>query len=604
MREPADTAAAGNAPTPARATSATLSSAPTVPKGPTRRQWLARATRLGGASALTGSGLLGLTACERGVPPLPDVPGGFTGIAMDRGHAVRDQLRQAAKAPDRQQRAKVVIAGGGMAGLAAARALRLAGESDFALFELEDQAGGNSRAGKLGGLPCPLGAHYLPLPGDAAPEVQDWLEELGLRRRVAGRWQYDERHLCHSPQERVFVHGQWQEGVLPVDEMSEATLGQYRRFSLVLSALARQSPFSMPAMSGWRAGQPLSAVHAGLDAQTFAHWLNAQGFTDPWLRWYLDYACRDDFGANSARVSAWAGVHYFASRHGFHAPGDASDDPGEAVLTWPEGNGWLSQRLAQALIERGQLHTASSALRIAPERHGVAVDVLDHASGAITRWQCERCIVALPVFIAQRVLQPAPAVLQAVAARLDWAPWLVSNLHLSGPLHEGAGAPAAWDNVIQDDRNPGALGYVDAGHQRLNAQTPQPTVLTYYQALGDLPDARRQLAEQPWQHWRDQVLHALRRPHPDLPERVTRMALTRYGHAMAIPQPHQLALLHAAATGEDSTRSRVRVAGERSRPLGVVRNGRIAFAHSDWAGYSVLEEAFTRGHHAGLWAAG
>ena len=603
MRQPPDTATAGTA--PARAASTNLSEALAAPMCPTRRQWLGQAARLGGASALAGSGLLGLTACERGVPPLPDVPGGFTGIAMNRGHAMRDQLRQAAQAPDRQQRAKVVIAGGGMAGLAAARALRLAGESDFALFELEDQAGGNSRAGSLGGLPCPLGAHYLPLPGDAAPEVQDWLEELGLRQRVAGRWQYDERHLCHSPQERVFVHGQWQEGLLPVDDMSEATLGQYRRFSLVLSELAQQSPFSMPAMSGWRAGQPLPAVHAGLDAQTFAHWLDAQGFTDPWLRWYLDYACRDDFGAGSARVSAWAGVHYFASRHGFHAPGDASDEAGEAVLTWPEGNGWLSQRLAQPLIEQGQLHTASSVLRIAPERHGVAVDVLDHASGAITRWQCERCIVALPVFIAQRVLQPAPAVLQAVAAKLDWAPWLVSNLHLSGPLHDNGGAPLAWDNVIQDDQTPGALGYVDAGHQRLNTVTPQPTVLTYYQALGDLPDARRQLAERPWQHWRDLVLHALRRPHPYLPERVTRMALTRYGHAMAIPQPHQLALLHAAATaGDDSARSRVRVAGERSRPLGVVHDERIAFAHSDWAGYSVLEEAFTRGHHAGLWAAG
>ena len=222
-----------------------------------RRQWLKQAARLGGASALAGSSLLGLAACERGGPPLPDVPGGFTGIAMARGHAMRDQLRQAAQAPAHTRRAKVLIAGGGMAGLAAARALRLAGESDFALFELEDQAGGNSRAGSLGGLPCPLGAHYLPLPSDAAPEVQDWLEELGLRQRVAGRWQYDERHLCHSPQERVFVRGQWQEGLLPVDEMSEATLGQYRRFSLVLSVLARQSPFCLPSMSGWISCQPL-----------------------------------------------------------------------------------------------------------------------------------------------------------------------------------------------------------------------------------------------------------------------------------------------------------------------------------------------------------
>lgn len=30
-----------------------------------------------------------------------------------------------------------------------------------------------------------------------------------------------------------------------------------------------------------------------------------------------------------------------------------------------------------------------------------------------------------------------------------------------------------------------------------------------------------------------------------------------------------------------------------------LRDGRIAYAHSDWAGYSVFEEAFTMGHGAG-----
>jgi len=27
--------------------------------------------------------------------------------------------------------------------------------------------------------------------------------------------------------------------------------------------------------------------------------------------------------------------------------------------------------------------------------------------------------------------------------------------------------------------------------------------------------------------------------------------------------------------------------------------GRLAFAHADWSGYSIFEEAFTRGHFAG-----
>jgi hypothetical protein len=72
------------------------------------------------------------------------------------------------------------------------------------------------------GIACPQGAHYLPLPGDDAPAVQDLLEELGLRQRVAGRWQYDEQALCHSPQERLFFGGQWQAGLLPVQGVGEA----------------------------------------------------------------------------------------------------------------------------------------------------------------------------------------------------------------------------------------------------------------------------------------------------------------------------------------------------------------------------------------------
>jgi hypothetical protein len=32
----------------------------------------------------------------------------------------------------------------------------------------------------------------------------------------------------------------------------------------------------------------------------------------------------------------------------------------------------------------------------------------------------------------------------------------------------------------------------------------------------------------------------------------------------------------------------------------VVRDGRLLFAHADWSGYSIFEEAFTRGDAAGV----
>ena len=65
------------------------------------------------------------------------------------------------------------------------------------------------------------------------------------------------------------------------------------------------------------------------------------------------------------------------------------------------------------------------------------------------------------------------------------------------------------------------------------------------------------------------------RVHPDLRRRVQRIDLQRYGHAMAIPAP-----------------------GVRGSPaLAALRaqRGRLRFAHSDLAGYSVFEEAFSAG---------
>ena len=538
-----------------------------------------------------------LAGCQ---PPPPALEFAFAGIDLERGHALRDLLAQGPlPAPTLVRRAQVIIAGGGVAGLAAARSLRLAGVHDFALLELEDTPGGNSRAGAVNGVACPLGAHYLPVPGDHAPEVQDLLEELGLRQRVAGRWQYDERHLCHSPQERLYFEREWQEGLLPVQGVGEATLAQYRRFSQAVGAASRAARFTMPQFAALDAKTGLAPAHQALDAMTFEAWLQHQGLDDAHLRWYLDYCCRDDYGAGMARVSAWAGLHYFASRHGFHAPGEAVAEDREGVLTWPEGNGWLTQQLAAPLRAQGQLQTGTSVLRIAETRRGVEVDAFNHHSGNVERWQAPRCIVALPVFVAARVVQNPPAFLAQAAQRLQWAPWAVTNIHLNAPLADRPGAAPAWDNVIYGDSNPGGLGYVDASHQKLDPR-PGPTVLTYYQALGEVADARQQLATQGAEHWGRAALAALAGPHPDVLQRATRVQVTRYGHAMSIPVPGIQTFLSQIGLQGTPGKRKLLLNGERQRALPTPATARLAFAHSDWSGYSVFEEAFTRGHAAGL----
>lgn len=492
----------------------------------------------------------------------PALQGGWVGTHPERGHRLRGELP---RADGPLRRAGVLIVGAGIAGLACARALARRGVDDIALLDLENQAGGNSRGHQLNGLPCPLGAHYLPLPGPDAHEVSQLLAELGLSRQVLGRTEWDERHLCHSPQERLFMDGEWHEGLLPPAASPEAR-EQYRRFSALVAQAQRALGFAMPThRARWTPG------HAALDAQTFAAWLDANALTDTHLRWYLDYCCRDDFGAGAATVSAWAGLHYFASRHGFHAPGDENAER-EPVLTWAEGNGWLSARIAAPLRER--IHLGRSVLRVTEGKHGIELLAWNEAAGACERWQARAVVLATPLFVSAHLLAAPSDALRQAAGQLSYAPWLTANLALYEPLLTRPGAPPAWDNVRYGTT---ALGYVDAHHQSLNP-VPRPPLLTAYFAL---PAAQRgALLAQPWQHWARFVTDELAQTHPDLPAKLARVDLCRFGHAMSIPTP--------------GLRGSAALAALRSQA------GRIVCAHADLSGYSVFEEAYTAGVQAAL----
>jgi predicted NAD/FAD-dependent oxidoreductase len=524
---------------------------------------LSRRTLLSAAASVPFAGCLH--------PDEASYAGGWVGASHERGHRLREGKSGRLPAPAVQRRAGVLVVGAGIAGLACARALTRSGIDDVQVFELEDSAGGNSRGHRIAGMACPLGAHYLPLPGEQATEVIELLDEFGLRRMVHGRAAYDERHLCHSPQERLFIAGHWHEGLLPpIDALPSgqraATLAQYQRFAGVVARLGRGNAFTIPtARAHWRPG--LDA----LDATAFGPWLDAQGFDAPALRWYLDYCCRDDYGAGAHEVSAWAGLHYFASRHGFHAPGGERDER-DGLLTWPEGNAWVSSRLAAPLQQR--LHSGQVALRVAEGRHAVDVDVWNVHAQQVERWTAPRLVLATPLFVSARLLESPSSALTDAAARLRYAPWRVANLHLDAALDDHPGAPPSWDNVIYGSAS---LGYVDAMHQSMRPH-PGPTVLTAYASWGANPADREALLTQTWSRGASRVVEELATVHPDLPAKVRQVDLMRYGHAMSIPVPGVRSSAALRALAE--------------------QHGRVVFAHSDLSAYSVFEEALFHGVRA------
>lgn len=378
----------------------------------------------------------------------------------------------------------------------------------------------------------------MPLPGRDARAVRELFEELGVIVGTDARGEpvYEERYLCSAPHERLFLHGRWHDGIFPTSASSREDLAQLARFRERMASF--RGGFTIPI----DASDP---KHRELDAISMRDWMDREGFTAPRLRWYVDYACRDDYGCTIDTTSAWAGIHYYASR-----PED------EEVLTWPAGNGWIAERLSRPLDRR--LATNALVTRV----DATSVDYLDVRTRETVRVRAKHVIFALPRFVARYVMG-------AQAPGFTYAPWATANVTVD-EVPAGKGAPPCWDNVFFESAS---LGYVVATHQHLRTR-PGPSVLTWYQPFtGDPAREREEMLRRPWESWRDLVIADLRRAHPDIRDRVRRIDVMLLGHAMIRPTPGFLW-------------------GPR---LAALEDGPVVFAHSDMSGISIFEEAQFRG---------
>ncbi|SKB03746.1 Phytoene dehydrogenase-related protein [Prosthecobacter debontii] len=485
-----------------------------------------------------------------------ELPGRILGASASVGHRLRDFSPAHPLSPSRVIQTDVLIAGGGISGLAAAHQLRKNGVEDFTLLELEPKAGGNSISGHNTISAYPWGAHYVPLPGPELHEVRALFEELGLIQGwdAAGRPLYDEVALCQEPHERLFIHGQWEAGIAPLAGMTPRDREEWAAFEATIRNYQERRAFVLPVDRS-----PRDADLMELDQLSMAEWMARQGWTSQPLHWYVNYACRDDFGGSLHQVSAWAGIHYFASRNG-----DAANATAGTVLTWPEGNGYLVNKLSEGLKER--LRTGSIVMRMEVRSSQVITDVMDASTGEIIRYQSRTALCAMPRFIAQHIV----AGLHALA--LPYSPWVVTNLTLD-ELPPSPGVLPAWDNVIYHSDG---LGYVNATHQNLMA-VPRETVITHYDSLDTgLPAQTRQwMQTQTHRDWAERSLHSLHMAHPDLREHVQQVDVWLWGHGMIRPEPGFIW-------------GNAREQMQQAQPP-------IFFAHSDMSGMSLFEEAYTRG---------
>ncbi|PRH88294.1 twin-arginine translocation pathway signal protein [Labrys okinawensis] len=535
-----------------------------------RKQFLA----LGAASlGLAGAGLVGGELLAGKALPGGggggSLPGDLVGASSRIGHRLRNGSFPVA---GEIRKTGVVIVGGGIAGLGAGYRLAKAGYDDFLLLDLEASPGGNAASGRNEVCAFPWGAHYVPLLTEEARAVRALFQDFGIITGydAKGTAIYDDYALCADPSERLYRYGRWQEGLMPAIGLEADEEADGKRFFAAMKTFRQR--IGRDGRRAFAIPLDLSSQDAdlmALDGITMTAWMEKEGYRSPSLAWYVDYCCRDDYGARAQDVSAWAGIHYFAARNGRGA--DADD---QGLVTWPEGNGYLARRLAEALGSR--IRTQSLAYAVEEKGNGVAgnagvtVDVWDAAADKAFRIEARAAILATPHFVSARLMRDPGR-----AAGFSYAPWAVANITL-GRLPGGVGASLAWDNVVFDSP---LLGYVVATHQ-IPQMRPTKTVLTYYWPLSHLPpaEARREALARPLNEWQAIFLKELLAVHPELEGHVERADVWIWGHAMVRPVPGFI--------------------WGPQRRAGLNQKPPLFTAHSDMSGISIFEEAYTHGVRA------
>jgi glycine/D-amino acid oxidase-like deaminating enzyme len=520
----------------------------------TRRQFLLGSVSLAGFAALGGWEW-----------PRHEVAitGSIVGASYKTGHKLREG---GFPEPSGSVRAKSVIVGGGIAGLSAAWKLRQSGFDDFLLLELEEEVGGNAGYGQNAVSAYPWGAHYVPLLTEEATAAHELFQDLGIITGYQnGLPVYNEYYLGADPHERLFMYGRWQEGIVPQIGIGESDRLQYKsffaqmdKFKALKGADGRRA-FAIPVDKS-----SIDPELRTLDTISMAEYLARNGWDSQHLQWYVNYCCRDDYGATMQDVSAWAGIHYFASRNGRAANAET-----QGVVTWPEGNGWIVKQLKEQLA--GHIRTQALAFSIAKKTESAEIRYWDAKTNSSTVIEADAVILATPRFVAERLLSSGTD-----TQAFHYSPWMVANVTLDA-LPQGKGAALAWDNMIYDSR---LLGYVVATHQNLN-RFQRSTVLTYYWPLSHLPpvDARKEALGRSYEEWRDIVLGELLHIHPELKGHVQHLDVWLWGHGMIRPTPGFIW-------------GKARAASLGSQPP-------VFHAHSDMSGVSIFEEA----NHHGVQAA-
>jgi phytoene dehydrogenase-like protein len=270
--------------------------------------------------------------------------------------------------------------------------------------------------------------------------------------------------------------------MLPAAAMDAAGWRQYTRFMSIVEEYARAvGADGRPAFAVPIAASSADPKFLSLDAISMAEWMERHGFVAAPLRWFVEYGTRDDYGTALNSTSAWAGLHYFASRESeAHLVTHSVRVSTEIYLrharscqeiririrqVWADGLGSVVRRLLTLLGRAGaEVRTGCLVHRVRPGDPAAdgllsTVDYADAGMRVGRRLLARRVVYALPVHTAPHIIDGYP---RNSSDGFEYAPWVVANVFLRAPLahSEHMGVPPQQENMIYNTSDDFGLGWV------------------------------------------------------------------------------------------------------------------------------------------------
>lgn len=204
-----------------------------------------------------------------------------------------------------------IIVGAGFAGLAAAKALKEQGETNFLVIEARDRVGGRTKPGKIAGLDIDLGGMWL---GPTQTRLKAWAEELQVQTYstpMGGKG-------CFRINGKSY-HGEGEDfdGLFNLLEGADYMRAR-RKISKLMTPLNVEAPWDHPQATE-------------LDAITVEQWLQNNARTER-MRILFRLICFSLFCAESSQMSMLFFLHYVKSADGLDIALSALGDGAQRYL--------------------------------------------------------------------------------------------------------------------------------------------------------------------------------------------------------------------------------------------------------------------------------